>query len=356
MIIARTLRDSSLEDLFFLTSGEHPTLPKAEILSLLESTNAGFEIRFEDDQIFGITMPRASAKTVAVRAAFVKSLNKAITITMPNEGSIIETVSTIPLDSVISPSDSFFVRIRRIRGKSRQVSTLKLEEKIGEIIYNRVKDSKVDFKNPKKKLRGFLTSRGFYLGLEIAAKPAGWFKPRMAGKKPFFQPSSLQPKLARCIVNLTSPQDEDLILDPFCGTGTTLIEAALMGFETVGCDVLRKMINGSRVNLNYYGSRRFHLLLASALHFPFRQVQRIATDPPYGHSTTTKGLETREIVSRFLMEASKAMPAGGRVCFAAPDDITVTDFLDPKHWQIKDVHKVYVHRSLTRQIFVLERM
>ncbi len=283
-------------------------------------------------------------------------LNKLIFLTLPEKKSILETISKVSLESTIFQGESFFVRITRIGGKSKHISTSRLEEEIGEVIYNRTKDSRVEFKNPRRKFRGFLTSKRFCFGLEIAKKPAGWFKPRMAGKKPFFQPSSLQPKLARCMVNLTSPRNGDLVLDPFCGTGTTLMEAALMGYETVGFDVLKKMINGSRVNLNYFGSRRFHLLLASALHFPFRRVQRIATDPPYGHSTTTKGLETQEIISRFLKEASETMHAGDRICFAAPDVIVVTHILEPGHWQIKDMHKVYVHRSLTRQIIVLERM
>ena len=64
----------------------------------------------------------------------------------------------------------------------------------------------------------------------------------------------LPPKLALMMINLavgknnTSPQR---ILDPFCGTGVLLQEAALLGNSVYGTDLAEKMIRFSRDNLNW---------------------------------------------------------------------------------------------------------
>ncbi len=44
----------------------------------------------------------------------------------------------------------------------------------------------------------------------------------------------MSPKLARCMVNLTGVKENDLVLDPFCGTGGILIEAGIMGARVIG--------------------------------------------------------------------------------------------------------------------------
>jgi tRNA (guanine10-N2)-dimethyltransferase len=66
----------------------------------------------------------------------------------------------------------------------------------------------------------------------------------------------LPPKLAQMIVNLAAPQPGNRILDPFCGTGVILQEAALMGFKVYGTDLADKMIDYSRVNLDWLADMR----------------------------------------------------------------------------------------------------
>lgn len=63
----------------------------------------------------------------------------------------------------------------------------------------------------------------------------------------------LPPKLAQTIVNLavgnTNPHLGPVVLDPFCGTGVVLQEAALMGFDIYGTDIEPRMIDYTRANL-----------------------------------------------------------------------------------------------------------
>ncbi len=63
----------------------------------------------------------------------------------------------------------------------------------------------------------------------------------------------LPPKLAQVMVNLaatnTNPHHGGVLLDPFCGTGVVLQEAALMGFDVYGTDIEPKMIDYTKQNL-----------------------------------------------------------------------------------------------------------
>lgn len=66
----------------------------------------------------------------------------------------------------------------------------------------------------------------------------------------------LPPKLAQIIVNLAKPPLGGRVLDPFCGTGVVLQEAALMGFPVYGTDLADKMVDYSKANLEWLGAGR----------------------------------------------------------------------------------------------------
>ncbi|MBD3279618.1 MAG: hypothetical protein GF390_02810 [Candidatus Pacebacteria bacterium] len=62
----------------------------------------------------------------------------------------------------------------------------------------------------------------------------------------------LPPKLARIMVNLAiGSQTNQLIYDPFCGTGTILIEAMLHNCQVIGSDLDRQAIQGTGANLEW---------------------------------------------------------------------------------------------------------
>jgi SAM-dependent methyltransferase len=45
------------------------------------------------------------------------------------------------------------------------------------------------------------------------------------------------PQLAKALINLCNLKNDASILDPFCGSGTTLLEGYLNGYRTFGCDM-----------------------------------------------------------------------------------------------------------------------
>lgn len=50
-------------------------------------------------------------------------------------------------------------------------------------------------------------------------------------------PAKFIPQIPRGLIQLFHPEDSSVVLDPFCGSGTTLVEAMDTGLDTVGIDL-----------------------------------------------------------------------------------------------------------------------
>ena len=62
---------------------------------------------------------------------------------------------------------------------------------------------------------------------------------------------TMPPKLARILVNLTGCKRGESLLDPFCGLGTILGEAAMCGVNVIGVDADANRVEGARRNLRW---------------------------------------------------------------------------------------------------------
>jgi tRNA (guanine10-N2)-dimethyltransferase len=70
----------------------------------------------------------------------------------------------------------------------------------------------------------------------------------------------LPPKLAQIIINLANPPARTTVLDPFCGTGVILQEALLMGFNVVGTDIDKRMVDYAATNVEWLQGFRPQIL------------------------------------------------------------------------------------------------
>ena len=73
-------------------------------------------------------------------------------------------------------------------------------------------------------------------------------RPRVNKKK-----GMVPPKLARIMVNLAQQSKDAVIWDPFCGSGTILMEALLLGHTVVGSDIDPVSISESLENVKWTG-------------------------------------------------------------------------------------------------------
>lgn len=341
--------------LFFLLSGEHPTLPSSELKAILEVEGYKYRVSEKLSQVLRIQALPESIKFVALRAAMTRVCCLEIFNCKAAEREILQKACLAPLEDLIGRGESFAVRIRRIVAAAPNIDRGKLERSLGEQTLEKIKHAKVDLTNPKKTFFGVLTENRFVFGLKMAEILPKPFVERRPQRRPFFHPSTLLAKLARCMVNLAKPKAGELVLDPFCGTGSLLVEAGLIGCKVLGFDVQRRMVKGSLQNLAYYGVKPEGMIAADARRLPVKEVDCIVTDPPYGRSATTLGLSTEQLVRDFLSTAQESVRKGHRICIASPKSIRIGEIGRELGFKHVESHLVYVHRGLTREIAVFER-
>ena len=142
----------------------------------------------------------------------------------------------------------------------------------------------------------------------------------------------LPPKLARMMVNL-APVKAGRILDPFCGTGVLLQEAALLGYDVYGTDLVPKMVQFTKANLDWlidthHVTPGVTLDVGDAMtyhwHTPVDAVaceaylgQPFSAPPSPGKLTEVRD-NCNHIISEFLRNIAPQLAPGTPLCVAVP--------------------------------------
>ncbi len=208
----------------------------------------------------------------------------------------------------------------------------------------------VDLTAPDRTLRVVFTDEASLVGWEVAASERGYGQ-RAPTDRPFFQPGSMSPLDARAYANLAGAGTDRLLVDPMCGTGGTLIEAALAGSRVIGLDRQRKMVDGTRENLSAYVGGGT-VLRGDATELPVADdaADGVVFDAPYGRQSKIAGHELSELVGGALQEAARIAPRAVVVA----DRSWETAAADAG-WVVERVFERRVHRSLVRHVHLLNR-
>lgn len=176
----------------------------------------------------------------------------------------------------------------------------------------------------------------------------------------------LPPKLAQIIINLAvgpkefteiSPelsgdiclQPEDnakmraarsqyRVLDPFCGTGVVLQEALLMGYQAYGTDVIARMVDYTRANLEWLQDRyklpgaHYDLNIGDATSYQWQSpISVVASETYLGRPFTSQpsaevlaqtASDCNLIIKKFLQNIHPQLAPGTRLCLAIPAWLT----------------------------------
>ncbi|MEM4714396.1 MAG: DNA methyltransferase [Candidatus Nanoarchaeia archaeon] len=216
----------------------------------------------------------------------------------------------------------------------------------------------VSLENPKTTILFVIREKEVYVCKMFWKAESGRFKNREPSKKPAFHPTSLKPKLALLLVNLTNVKPNEILLDPFCGTGSILIEAGLIKSKPIGVDIDSKMIEGARLNLNFYKVKG-KLIIENALNLPklFRanSIDAIATDPPYGRSTKIGAPTLDKLYKDFFDAAHFVLKKNRFLALMYPHYIKAEKLIKKGKWKKIFSSEMYVHGGLTRKILVLQK-
>jgi tRNA (guanine10-N2)-dimethyltransferase len=341
--------------LFFLISGEFETLSYAELKAILETEGYTYKVTEKLEQTVRLEADAKSVNQVLRRSAYTRICAEELFTCDANDEAVTQATNALTFSKVLAEGETFEVRIRRIREYAEKEATMDYERKLGKLILQNAPKAKVDLKHAHKTFFGILTNGKLVFGIKLAEIIPKPFVERRARKKPFFHPSAMNAKLARCMVNLAHARIGTYVLDPFSGTGTTMIEATLIGCKAVGVDVMRRMANGTLRNVRHFGLNPEGVIIADARQLPFVHVDCVVTDPPYGRSSTVLKSNTKAIVEGVLASVHPLLGKGQRICIAAPKTLNIPRIGKKLGYKHLESQFAYVHRTLTREVAVFEK-
>jgi len=269
----------------------------------------------------------------------------------PGTDLTVDDARTVLGAATLDREGTVAVRAVDVRGTTG-VDTQRVERALGQVLVDRGFD--VDLDDPDHELRA-LFSRGEDGGTCVlgwlAAESERGFTSRQPTDRPFFQPGSMDPMLARALVNVAGAREGATVLDPMCGTGGILIEAGLVGADVLGLDVQEKMVRGSRHNLADALAGGWDVARGDAASLPVADdaLDAVVFDTPYGRQSKIAG-RLGTLVRDALTEARRVAPR----CVVVGD----RPWAQPAHhagWTNEAAFERPVHRSLTRYVLVLRR-
>ncbi len=317
--------------LVFYLSGESIELAKEEVLALIPNSDYKLYKR--------VLVADSKYSKILGRLAFTRKICKLL-FSCPAD-KLLACFRKYPWESVYRKN--FSIRITNLTKEKSPYS----EKGIARFIWNAVKNPEVNLKAPKTPVEVILANNKAFACLLIHENNEN-YSLRRPHLRPGFSPVSLHPKLARAIVNLTGIR-KGVILDPFCGTGGLLIEAALMGLKAEGYDISNEKLKNSAENLAFLKIKNAKIKKQDATSFN-KKFNYIATDLPYGKSTGVKNLNS--LYLNFLKNLRKNLKKRAVVVF--PHFVNYKSLVKKAKLKIKKEFSIYIHKSLTRKIVVVE--
>lgn len=162
--------------------------------------------------------------------------------------------------------------------------------------------------------------------------------------RPMNHPSSISPLLARGMINISGAKEGNIIVDPFAGTGTILIEAGKMGIGAIGIDKNNKMVEGGNKNIAYFSVKGKIIQGDFSQMMNLNNIYAIITDPPYGRGSKIFSESRKTLYKNFftVLAGMKGIVA----VFCLPSEDLLDELRNYQNFII--IQRLRVHSSLTR--------
>lgn len=305
----------------YYLAGENLELAEAELNGFLRSR--GSEEKAERDGRIALTESEPSRLR---RLALTHEVGKLLDV----------QDSWKDLETDYSPENSYCVRAENLTENRLELNKEEIEKKFGSIL--QAGDNSVDLENPDEMFKVYFTGSKYYLTRIVQDIDRSLFDKRVNQERPFSSPISMDPVLARVLVNLSGVSVGEHVLDPFCGTGGILIEAGLCGIGVHGLDMQEKMVEGTRENLEAYGIINHDIRQGKIEEIDRifdREFDAVITDLPYGKASKSEG----DIVEEFLS-------------FTEDKENVVFVYNEPEINGLEPDFEIYIHKNLTRYIYL----
>jgi tRNA (guanine10-N2)-dimethyltransferase len=309
---------------FFILSKDHLELATDEIISISKMYDRFTKAKIISNLV--IIQSKTNWNEIAKRASFVKV-----------SGQILRKMSGLFLDegnlNVLKNAKTFVCRI--INLSEKQFNIPELENSMGDMI-SKFSHAKVKLEDPDITIYLIFTDEENFFGFSKLIKEN---RPKKIKK----HPHELDWKLTRVMINLIGLKKGETVCDPFCGTGTTLLEAESMGIHAIGLDFDEKMCNISKENLkaNGFKSKVFNSEFQEFIKNS-EKFDGIVTDLPYGIASKVSE-KPEEILKKFF----SVLPKRKRIAIMYKKELD-------NNLKLSGLKKyeIYRHKSLTRIILI----
>ena len=314
-----------MPDSFFVLSKDNLELAKDEIIAIAKTYD-----RFAKAQSFSnliIIQSRTPWEKIAERATFVKTA-----------GQVLKKMSNLFLDNEGFPlllrTKTFACRV--INLSKRHLDVQEIENTMGNMI-SKFSKAKVCLENPALVIYLIFTNSQSFFGFSTK------FNKSKPPKKVKNHPHELDSKLCRAMINLAGFKEGETICDPFCGTGTTLLQAESMGMRSIGIDFDKKMCEISKQNLK---ENQFNSKVVNADYTHLKKIMKkydgVVTDLPYGRASKSS-VNPEKLLQNLIL----ILPRKKRIAIMCKKG-------SEKGLDLNLIKKyeIYRHKSLTRTILI----
>lgn len=135
-------------------------------------------------------------------------------------------------------------------------------------------------------------------------------------------PAASHPTIAAALVRIAGVRPDDVVWDPFVGSGMELCERTMAGpyARLIGTDRDTDALEAARRNLDAVGATHVELHCADALTFVpsgSRRPTLVITNPPMGRRVL-RGEDLHTLLDRFLVHAASVLAPLGRIAWITP--------------------------------------
>lgn len=312
--------------------GHQPHISTEEIVTLLQHENHEFQTELSqshllvtaDRPINGKDLQKKLGGTIAIREKLAISPTKELI------ASYLDTTfqnGKIQFSLHGSNAKKMALEVKKhLKTNGRSIRYIEPKNS-ATILYNGLVEKKSD-----------LTIHNGAVWVTIAIQDFHKFKERDYDRPATDEKSGmLPPKLARSMINLSGIGTNKTVYDPFCGSGTVLIEALSLGFTSVcGSDISAKAVQDTIQNTSWIKKElslkssvlvKEHDITKKISFLKPQSIDAIVSEPYMGkplhgneskHTLQTQALELKQLFKRTFSSFHPVLADNGVVIFVIP--------------------------------------
>lgn len=241
--------------------------------------------------------------------------------------------------SFIKPNESFAVRSKRVG--VHDFNSMDIARVAGDAIIESYQSSakkrlKVNLDSPNNIIRVELIHDLLLVGVDTTGDKGL----HRRGYRVYQHPAPLNPTIAAALIRISDWRPEKILVDPMCGSGTILVEAALVGsdippgrvreggelpfnpkLKILGVEKFGKHVKGCRETLSKLGIDFIKVIQGDAEHLDqhVKEADTIVTNPPYGIRIGRKS-KIKKLYHNFLKTAKDILTENGSITLLTPHE------------------------------------